>query len=294
MKKLLITGISGFLGHHICAEAQKGKWEVIGVDKRPIPENHTYPDQFIQADVMDLGFRDLLGIDAVVHLAWRTNIPDCARHPKESTYDNIDMSIHLLEVCRESQIQKLIFPSTASLYSHNPIPWTEDMKPEPIEPYSWEKLTIEYACQMYSKNYKLPTVIPRFFQVFGEFQRDDTAIAVFLKKKQDGKPISLVKSNNKEKVESGRRDFVYAGDLAKAVMLAIKSKNTGNGEIINIASGFSTSIEEVARAITDNIEWVEPRGYEVDEHLADVKKARLLLDWGTEVNVLDWLKKYGA
>lgn len=293
MRHLLITGVSGFLAHHIISEAQKGKWEVIGIDKRPIPKNHSVPNQFIQTDVNDLGFRDLLGVDAVVHLAWRTNIPDCVRHPKESTFDNIDMSIHLLEICREANIRKVIFPSTASLYSHNLIPWTEDMQSEPIEPYSWQKLAIEYACQMYSKNYKLPTVILRFFQVFGEFQRPDTAISVFLKKKEENKPIQLVRSNNKKRVESGKRDFIYAGDLAKAVMLAVKSKNTGNGEIINIASGKSTSIEEVAKIITDKIEWVEPRGYEVDEHLADIKKARLLLNWQPEVEVIDWLKNYG-
>ena len=62
----------------------------------------------------DLTFKDLMDIDAVIHLAWRTNIPDCVRHPKESTYQNMDMTVHLLQVCKEAGIKRLVFPSTAS------------------------------------------------------------------------------------------------------------------------------------------------------------------------------------
>src|SRR3990167_6644627 len=148
--KVCITGVAGFLGHHLLLEVQKKGGYSIGIDKRPIPPNHAVPDHFIQADVNDLKFRDLMGIDYVFHLAWRTNIPDCQRHPEESTRDNIVMSMHMLEVAKEAGIKKFLFHSTASLYGHNPTPWTEDMPPDPIEPYSWQKMAIEYACLMYS------------------------------------------------------------------------------------------------------------------------------------------------
>lgn len=151
MKKVLITGCSGFLGYHLTKQCLDKGWEVIGVDKRPIPKNHYRPQTFYLTDVRDLGFRDMMGIDYVFHLAWRTNIPDCQRHPEESTYDNIDMTIHMMEISKEASVKKFIFPSTASQYGHNPTPWTEDMIGDPIEPYSWQKLSLEYACKMYSK-----------------------------------------------------------------------------------------------------------------------------------------------
>jgi len=193
-KKLLVTGASGFLSHHIIKEAKKRGWFVVGVDKRPIPPDHELPDYFIQTDVSDLNVRDLLQIHSVVHLAWRTNIPDCVRHPEESTRQNIDMTVHLLEVAKEANIKKVFFPSTASIYSDNPTPWTEDMPSKPIEPYSWQKLCCEQLCRMYSEQYEVPTVVLRFFQVYGELQRDDTALAAFIRLKNEGKPIKLTRT----------------------------------------------------------------------------------------------------
>ena len=290
MKKLLVTGAAGFLAHHITREAQKGKWFVIGVDKRPIPKDRTQPDHFIQTKVEDLGFRDLMGVDAIVHLAWRTNIPDCQRHPIESTRNNIDMTIHLLEYAREAGVKKFIFPSTASLYSNNPTPWTEDMTPEPIEPYSWQKLACEFACQMYAKQFELPTVILRFFQVFGEHQRDDTALAAFMRFKKAGKPITLTKTTAQSTFRSGQRDFIYAGDLARAVMLAIKAGSVGSGEILNIATGKVRSMEEIAKALEAKIKWIPKRPWEVERHEGDITKTRMLLQWEPKTDVIQWLQ----
>lgn len=285
MKRLLITGSAGFIAQHLILEAMRGKWYVIGVDKRP---QYFQADHFIQADIKDLNYRDLMGVDAVVHLAWRTNIGDCIRHPEASTHDNINMTLHLLEVCREAKIPKVIFPTTASLYSFNKTPWTEDMSPEPIEYYSWQKLACEFLCKMYSAQFSLPTVILRLFQVYGERQREDTVISVFNKLKKENKEATLMDMGKKR---TGERDFVHAQDVAKAMLLAVKSKNVGKGEIINICSGKLTTIEEVVQAMEMKYKWVEKRGHEVDRHLGDNKKARLLLGWSPTIDVLQWLKE---
>ena len=208
--KVLITGASGFLAHHIIRICMSRGWYVIGVDKRPLPANHIKPYYFIQTDVMDLGFRDLMGIDMVIHLAFITNIPNSVRHPRETTYQNIDMTVHLLELCKEAKVKKFVFPSTASLYSKNPTPWTEDMPPHPIEPYSWQKLSCEYLCKMYSEVYGVPTVILRFFQVFGELQREDTALAAFMRAKQEGKPITLTETTAQSSFKSCQPHFFYS------------------------------------------------------------------------------------
>lgn len=260
---------------------------MIGVDKRP----ETWKsNKFIQTDIRDLGFRDLMGIDFVIHLGWRTNIPDCQRHPVESTKDNILMTAHLIELCREAEVKKFLFPSTASLYGYNPTPWTEDMPPCPIEPYSWEKLACESLCKMYSEQYGLPTVVFRFFQIFGEHQRADTALAAFLKFKKQGKPITLTKTTAQSVFRSGQRDFLYAGDLARAVRIVMESGKTGKGEIFNIASGVVYTMEEIAKALEAEVIWIPKREYETERHEGDVSKIKKL-NWSPSVDVINWLKK---
>ena len=292
MKKVLITGASGFIAHHVIPACQKRGLYVIGVDKRPVPEGHAAPDIFIQTDVRDLGFRDLTGVSYVVHLAFTTNIPNSVRHPKETTDENIGMTVHVLEMAKDAQVKKFIFPSTASLYGNNPTPWKETMSMEPMEPYSWQKLACESLCRMYARIYGVPTVVFRFFQVFGEFQRDDTAIAAFIRLKKAGKPLTLTKTRPESKFRSSQRDFIYAGDIAEAVVLALESEKTGTGEIINIASGKINTMEEVAQAMGMSIEWIPCREYETERHHADIKKAKKILGWSPRVHIIKWLTSY--
>ena len=284
MKKVFITGISGFLGHHVAREFMRQDYYVIGVDKRPLPAGHYMPDHFIQANVNDLGYRDLMGMDYVVHLAFVTNIPNSVRHPEKTTHDNICMTIHLLEKCKEAKVKRFLFPSTASLYSNNPTPWKEDMPPKPIEPYSWQKLALEYACKMYDN-----CIITRFFQIFGEFQREDTALYAFLKAKEEGRPITLTKTMAQSSFKSGQRDFIYAGDVARAVRILIEKGQIG--EIYNIASGKVNTMESIAKAIGAKVEWIPRRPYEVERHHGDITKITKL-GWKPEVEVLTWLKQY--
>ena len=281
--KILVTGSSGFLAQHIVPRFMLDDHEVVGVDKRP----GYYTKK--QVDVFDLNFRDLMGIDAVCHLAWRTNIPDCSRHPRESTRENIDMTIHLLELAKEAGVKKFFFPSTASLYGTNPTPWTEEMPGMPIEHYSWQKLACESACKMYAGT-GLNTVVARFFQIFGEYQRDDTALAAFLRAKKNGKPITLTETTAQSSFKSGQRDFIYAGDVAEAVYLLLTDDRAGQGEIYNVAGGKCNTMEEIADAIGGEVTWLPRRPWEVERHEGDISKM-ISLGWVPNVDVIEWLKK---
>lgn len=283
--KILLTGASGFLAQHIGPKFQKEGHYVIGVDKRP---QFHYSDRFLHTDVRDLNYRDLLGVDYVVALHWRTNIPDCSRHPEQSTSDNIDTTIHLLEVAKEAGVKKVFFPSTASLYGKNPTPWKEDMPPSPIEHYSWQKLACESACKMYAQSLGLDTVVARFFQIFGESQREDTALAAFLRAKANGTPITLTETTAQSSFKSAQRDFVYAGDVAEAVYLLTTTPGIGGGEIYNVG-GFVHTMEEIAQAVGGKVKWIPRREWEVEVHAANLEKLRAL-GWSPTVDVLDWLK----
>lgn len=286
MAKVLLTGCSGFLAQHIMPKFQQEGHEIIGVDKRP---PIYVPNKFLQMDVANLNYRDLLGVDYVVHLAWRTNIPDCSRHPEDSTRENIDMTVHLLEVAKEAGVKKFFFPSTASLYGNNPTPWKEDMLGMPIEHYSWQKLACEFACRMYAESLGLDTVMARFFQIFGEYQRDDTALAAFLRAKKNGQPITLTETTAQSSFRSGQRDFVYSGDVASAVYLLTTHPSPGKGEIYNVG-GKVYSMEDIAKAIGGEVKWLPRRPWEVERHEADTSKLRAL-GWTPQVDVIEWLKR---
>lgn len=297
MKTVLITGVSGFIGPHVVEACLRHGLQVVGLDLRPYPQSScdiALPGDLLIGDVRELSQSELDGVDYIIHLAFVTNIPNSIQHPIETTRDNIEMTARLLEMATKAGIKKLVFSSTASLYGHNPTPWREDMPsdPDPIEPYSWQKLSCEYLCRMWSKCYGLPTVTLRLFQVFGENQRPDTAMAAFFRARKSGKPITLTETTAQSSFRSGQRDFIYVKEVADAFVTACESEKTGGGEIINIGTGKVTTMEDVAKAIGGEVIFIPKRGFEVERHEADITRARELLDWQPKVDVLEWLHKF--
>ncbi len=291
MKKVLVTGSSGFIANHVIENLINSKFDVLGVDILD-PSKPIKNCKYLKKNVLDLTKQDINGVDFIVHLACDTNIKKTIENPVVTTDNNLGITIKLLSLSVEANIKKFVFPSTASMYGNNVVPWNENMISEPGEPYSWQKLSIEYALKMWTSRYKLPTTILRLFQVFGENQRKDTAIAAFINQKRNNKPITLIKSSGKSKFKTGRRDWIYVKDIAEAFKLTLLSDETGKGEIINIASGKLISVEEIAKTVGGEITFLPSRDYEVDDHLADVSKAKKILNWEYKTDVIPWLKEY--
>lgn len=291
--KVIITGASGFIAPHLIEACLKRGWEVIGIDVLDfIYDLAPLAFQFRKMDVRDLRIADLEGIGYVFHLAFVTNIAHSIQNSLQTTRDNIDMTVYLLDLCARAKVKKFLFATTASLYADNPTPWREDMPAMPIEPYSWQKLACEYACRMWSRCYGLPTASLRLFQVFGENQRADTSLAFFLRARKEGRPITLTQTTAQSSFRTGQRDFIYVKDVAEAFVQAALSDNACKGEIINVGSGKITTMENIAKTIGGEIVFIERRKFEVDRHEADISRARELLDWGPKVDVLDWLKGF--
>lgn len=289
--KVLITGAAGFIGGHLAEVCLENGWRVLGVDLLDCSLRHSQ-FRFERKDVRDLSLEELHGIDYVFHLAFVTNIPNSIGNPLRTTNDNIDMTVYLLDLSKRVGVRKFVFPSTASQYGNNPTPWREEMPPHPMEPYSWQKLSLEYACKMWSTCYELPTVILRLFQVFGENQRRDTSLAAFFRARKEARPITLTETTAQSSFRTGQRDFVYVKDVAQAFVRAATSDLVGKGEVINIGSGKVITMEEIANAIGGPVVFIPRRGFEVERHEADITRAKEWLDWHPQVEVIPWLKQF--
>ncbi len=291
MKKILITGSSGFIAPHVIKSALKRNFEVYGIDRLK-NENKIDGCNYIMKDINDFNLSEIKGLDYIVHLAFDTNIPYSIKNPKNTTENNLIMTLNLLRQATDNKVKKFIFSSTASLYGHNKIPWQEDMLSDPLEPYGWQKLSGESLCSMWSRCYNLPTCTLRLFQVYGENQRDDTALALFIRLRKENKPITLTETSPGSPCKTGRRDFIYVGDVADAFIASCESDKTGKGEIINIASGQMTSMQQVAETIGGEIKFIPKRGFEVESHQANLEKCKNLLKWSPKVNFLKWLDNF--
>ena len=290
-KRVLVTGAAGFIAPHVIKKFVEEDWSVLAIDHLEVGLQ-TPGVHYLRGDVREITPEQIRGVDAVVHLAFVTNIPNSVRSPVVTTFDNIDMTVKLLKIATDNNVRRFIFPSTASLYGTNPLPWVEDMPSDPIEPYSWQKLSCESLLKMWSSRYKLETASLRFFQIYGENQREDTALAAFIRARLKGVPITLTETTAQSSFKTAQRDFVYVGDVAEAVYLATISNKIGCGEVLNVGSGIRTEIGKIAETIGGEVIFIPRRSFEVEAHQASTKYTEEMIGWKYRVDVLEWLKNF--
>lgn len=133
----------------------------------------------------------------------------------------------------------------------------------------------------------MPVVCLRYFNVYGERQSARgayaTAIGIFIDQKKRGKPLTIVGNGNQ------KRDFTYVKDVARANILAMKSKGAV-GHLINIGSGKNYTVNEVAKMIDPKHVYIPPRPGEAKATLANIAKAKKLLSWSPKMSLEKWIK----
>jgi UDP-glucose 4-epimerase len=295
MKKYLVTGGAGFIGGHLVNSLTESGNRVVVVDNL---SNSSYPTQknieFLQADVSDklqkkAIMQAMSDCDGVFHMAALAKVQDSILHPEEYNKNNVDGTLNILNWSKEVGVKRVVFSSSSSIYGDTKtFPTDEDEWPNPMSPYALQKLIGEQYCKIFNYCYGLETVCLRYFNVFGEGQTADgpysSVISIFKEQKSKGLHLTIVGNGNQT------RDFVYVGDVAKANILAMESKEPVVGECINIGSGKETSVNEIADLIGGEKTFIEKR-LEPSISLADNTKAKQLLNWEPSTSVQDWLSK---
>lgn len=296
LKNCLVTGGAGFIGSHIVERLLKegsrvtvvdnlseGKWE--NLPKHPNLVKH-------EVSILDNMSKFVTGQDVIFHLAALPRVQRSVKYPKETHEVNVTGTLNLLLAARDNHVKRFIFSSSSSIYGdQDRLPFSEDMKPNPMSPYALHKLIGEEYCQLFSKLWGLETVCLRYFSVYGPRMYPDGDYALLLPKfiklmSQDKVPT--INGNGEQ-----TRDFTYVSDVVEATLLAAQSHLSG--EIFNIGFGKSISVNEVAHTINrlmgKNIKSIHgPAVVEPRSTLASRTKAFDLLGWEPKVKFEEGLK----
>jgi UDP-glucose 4-epimerase len=292
--KILITGSSGQIGtNHALRLQRDGHW-VFGVDKR----ENTWTDDGFRYILQDLAihypaFRGGIGgveypeVDVVVHLAAHAKVHQLVRQPHRAL-ENLIMTHNVLEYARQLELP-VVFSSTREVYgdvhrfdeygeSTADFAYTES-------PYSASKIASEAFIYSYARCYGLRYLVFRFSNVYGRYdsdlQRMERVLPLFLHQMSRGEPITVFGGD--EKV----LDFTYIDDCIDGIGRGIERLAGGSvaNETINLAYGQGNTLVRAAELIAGEL-GVEPQINhaasllgEVTHYVADIRKARELLEW---------------
>lgn len=174
--------------------------------------------RFVKLDVADrIGIEKLFAVekfDRVIHLAAQAGVRYSLQNPHAYIDSNILGFTNILEGCRHSQVQHLVYASSSSVYGGNTkMPFSEhDSVDHPVSLYAATKKANELMAHTYSHLYGLPTTGLRFFTVYGPWGRPDMALFLFTKAILEGQPIKVFNHGNMQ------RDFTFVDDIVEGVI----------------------------------------------------------------------------
>ncbi|MDT8860606.1 NAD-dependent epimerase/dehydratase family protein [Alkalihalobacillus sp. MEB130] len=302
---ILVTGAAGFIGSHLCERLlEDSKNHVFGIDSYigPTPQkikkgnvtsllNHPR-FTFYEEDLASIKWEfRLQNIDYVFHLAgmpgvrssWGTDF-------REYVKNNIEVTQNMLEASKHVPIKKFIYASTSSVYGEKSGKVSEDAILEPMSPYGITKLTGEYLCHVYRESFGVPTVILRYFTVYGPRQRSDMAFHRFIKSVIEDKPVTIYGDGTQT------RDFTFVRDCARATASVMHAERV-IGETINIGGKERASVNEVISQIERllnkkaNIHYAKAAIGEPKHTWADISKAESLLAYKPQYELQAGLKE---
>ena len=302
-KRIVVTGGGGFIGSNIVKSLMHDN-EVIVVDDFSTGRRENLAgieDQIslMEGSITDLdflmsAFRD---VDYVLHQAALPSVPRSVDDPITSNFVNVNGTMNVLVAARDSNVEKVVFAASSSAYGDTPtLPKVETMPTNPLSPYAVTKVTGEQYMKVFNDVYGLRTTALRYFNVFGPGQ-DPTSqysavIPKFVKWTINNESPSIYGDGEQS------RDFTFVKDTIQANIKAAESKGV-DGEVVNIAKGDRTTVNDLARMILEDFgkadvlkpHYIPPLPGDVKHSLADISKARELMNFEPLYTLEDGLKE---
>jgi UDP-glucose 4-epimerase len=306
MPRALVTGGAGFIGSHVADLFLANGWDVSIVDDLSSGKRENLPGEaeFHEIGVNSPEFTRLVSsgkFDVVAHLAAQIDVRKSVADPIADAHCNILGTLNLMEALRKSDAAtRVVFTSTGgAVYGDfNTPPNYETYPKDPESPYAIAKLSVEYYLAYYSRVHGREYAALRFGNVYGPRQDphgEAGVVAIFCGRILNNRPLTVFGDGLQT------RDYVYVGDVARAVWLASTKTLPGKGRLdargFNIGTGKGTSVIEIARLLQTTagskvpIEFAPHRPGEQQESFVNADKAGELLGWVPEVTLVEGLAK---
>jgi UDP-glucuronate 4-epimerase len=307
VKRVLVTGVAGFIGSNLAKELLVSEHEVIGIDNfdsfydikvkldniKPLAEHekfHLFEGDIRNKEFMSKVFESTKP-DCVVHLAARAGVRPSIDDPELYFDVNINGTITLLNTMKDNGVKDLVFASSSSVYGNNSkTPFAEtDNVDNPISPYAASKKAGELLCFTYHHLYKMNIFCLRFFTVYGHNQRPEMAIQQFGRLIRQGRPVTMYGDGNT------RRDYTFIDDIVAGIIASIDKVN--GYEVINLGNNqtvrLSDLINEIGTvlALPVKIEQKPIQPGDVEITYADISKAKELLGYYPKHSIKEGLFK---
>lgn len=287
MKKILITGSSGFIGTNLLFSLQSQNYDLAIIDRS---DNTKFKNikKYI-GDICDYSFIEKTILDfqpnKVFHLAGYKNRSSNIEEVSLSLKVNLMGTLNLYQALTKiSTVESIIALGTTDEYGIHNSSFIESSIENPISPYGFGKLCGTQLAQFFNRSFNLPVIILRPTIAYGPYQADDMFIPSL---------ISTLISNSDFKMTEGKqlRDFIYISDLVDA-MLLISESQSHNGEIYNIGSGYSLRLTEVASIIAKDLNKehflkigsIPYRLTEVMKYRTSIDKVKSTFGWNPKIN----------
>jgi len=220
-------------------------------------------------------------VEWVFHLAALADIVPSIQQPLRYHRVNVDGTVAVLEAARSSGVKRFVYTASSSCYGFpDEFPTPETAPIRPMYPYALTKYLGEQYVMHWNRVYKMPSVSLRLFNVFGSRSRTSGAygavFGVFLAQKLANKPFTVVGDGTQT------RDFTFVTDVVDALVLVAKSEL--EGEVLNIGSGNTYSINYLAELLGGDVTYIPKRPGEPDCTFADIRKISKMLGWRPRVS----------
>ena len=288
-QRAIVTGSEGFIGGHLVDELLSMGIEVMGIDDlssglETTLEHHLKHENYISRPISICDKRIPLVFqafkpDVVFHLAAKAGVADSVLNPVFTDSVNVNGSVNVLEAARLGGAKRFIFSSSSSVYGGSENLPTKETEPlDPKSPYALQKLTIESYCKLYSEIHNLDTISLRYFNIFGPRQRSDSdyaaVIAAFIDAEKNGIRPRIYGTGEQY------RDFLYVKNAVYANILAANSESKFSGDILNIGTGATTTINDLCSMLcSKKPEYMDRRPGDVFCSMASIERAKELIDY---------------
>lgn len=275
--KVLITGGLGFIGSNLVDILTSRGKEVYVIDdlsagnKAWMNESASY----IFEDVQNINQNLNNDFDIIFHLAAEARIQPSFLNPLRWQQSNINGTSVICEFARKNS-SKIILAGSSSCYGG-----------KFMNPYTFSKKISEEICEMYSRVFGLPTVVARFFNVYGprnpligEFT---PIIAKFEQLKRESKPLTVVGDGEQ------RRDFTHVYDICEGLIKL--SEQEWSGDVFNLGTGTNFSINEIVDMFGCEKVHIPKRPGESSETRADISMTTKLTGWKPKYKLEDYIKE---